>query len=96
MKKLSLVSYCCAAIAAATVLFFAACQKSATTLPASALATGKQNVSLYLTDGPGFFDSVFINIKSVSVLLDTCAKDSSNHDYFNRNHDASLRRSCFS
>lgn len=32
---------------------------------------GNQSVSLYLTDGPGYFDQVFVDIKSVQILVDT-------------------------
>lgn len=32
---------------------------------------GQQNLTLYLTDGPGFFDKVLIDIRSVQVLVDT-------------------------
>src|SRR6185436_10090979 len=50
--------------------------------------SGKQALSLYLTDGPtDYFDKVLIDIKSVKVLVDTCDKsrrrrdnwDSTNH-----------------
>lgn len=88
MKKLSIVISSFAAVAVAAVFLFSACQKSASSPSSSTTSGSKQNLSLYLTDGPGFFDSVFINIKSVSILLDTCAKDSSRRDYFNRNTDA--------
>lgn len=40
---------------------------------------GKQNLSLYLTDGPGLFDSVLIDIRSVKVLVDT-SSDTRKHD----------------
>jgi hypothetical protein len=37
--------------------------------------SGKQQLSLYLTDGPtDFFDKVNIDIQSVKVLVDTCDK----------------------
>ena len=32
-----------------------------------------QNVSLYLTDGPGLYDNVYLDIKSVEVLVDSSA-----------------------
>ncbi len=66
-------------IAYAVVLFmlltgiFYACTKqgsSANNIPAN-----QQKVSLYLTDGPGFFDSVFIDINTVTVIVDTCQRD---------------------
>ena len=53
-----------------TILFYS-CSKdnsSGSTVPA-----GAQNVSLYLTDGPGFFDKVLVDIRSVEVLVDTCS-----------------------
>ncbi|MDI3318995.1 DUF4382 domain-containing protein [Pinibacter soli] len=56
-------------------LIFIACSKNndgnEQTVPA-----GKQNLSLMLTDGPGFFDNVSIDIKSVQVLVDTCGNSS--------------------
>jgi hypothetical protein len=56
-------------------LIFIACSKNNDgndqTVPA-----GKQNLSLMLTDGPGFFDNVSVDIKSVQVLVDTCGNSS--------------------
>ena len=52
------------------------CQKNASSEPAAA---GTQNLSLYLTDGPGLFDKVLIDIRSVKVLVDT-SKDTRKHD----------------
>jgi len=43
---------------------------------------GTQNVSLSLTDGPGLFDHVYIDIKDVKVLLDT-TKHTELHDSCN-------------
>ncbi|MES2775886.1 MAG: DUF4382 domain-containing protein [Bacteroidota bacterium] len=54
----------------ATMLFaaiFTACQKEIT----ENRDTSTQNVSLYLTDGPGLFDNVFLDIQRVEVLVDT-------------------------
>jgi len=66
-------------------IFFFACKKEnslqGTTPP------GMQRISLYLTDGPGFFDSVLIDIKSVSVLVDTCDKTDSTHGGRGCHHD---------
>lgn len=42
-------------------------------------AAGQQQFSLYLTDGPGYFDHVYIDIQSVKVLVDTSA-DTRKHD----------------
>lgn len=43
---------------------------------------GKQNFSLYMTDGPGFFDKVFVDIKAIQVLVDT-TKDTRKNDTCN-------------
>jgi hypothetical protein len=43
------------------------------------VTAGKQQLSLYLTDGPGLFDHVYIDIRSVKVLVDT-SKDTRRHD----------------
>jgi len=47
---------------------------------------GKQNLSIFLTDDPGFFDKVLVDIKSVRVLLDTCAKKGRGDDH-GEDHD---------
>lgn len=63
----------------ATSLIVASCtkndQSSSSDVPAN-----KQNVSLYMTDGAGFFDNVFIDIRSVQALVDTCDKSDSSDD----------------
>ena len=66
-------------------IFFYACKKENSiqgTVP-----PGMQKISLFLTDGPGFFDSVLIDIKSVSVLVDTCDKTDSTHGGRGCHHD---------
>lgn len=67
-----------AAIMALAVSFLmTACNKSAsvdTTVP-----KGQQHLSLYLTDGPGLFDKVLIEIKSIKALVDT-SSDTRHHD----------------
>jgi hypothetical protein len=60
-----------------SILFYA-CSKENSSL--SSIPAGKQKVNLYLTDGPGYFDSVLVDIKSVKVLVDTCAPSGSTHD----------------
>lgn len=57
------------ALVAVTLL--GACKKdnSASTGP---LPDNKQKVSLYLSDDPGYFDKVLLDIRSVEVLVDTC------------------------
>jgi len=59
------------------IIFFA-CTKDGSM--GSNVPPGKQQVNLYLTDGPGFFDKILIDIKSVKVLIDTCSKNNEHHD----------------
>jgi len=58
-------------------ILMTACKKSSSV--ESDAAPGKQQMSLYLTDGPGLFDHVYIDIRSVKVLVDT-SKDTRRHD----------------
>ncbi|MES2372726.1 MAG: DUF4382 domain-containing protein [Bacteroidota bacterium] len=62
---------------AVCVITLTACKKS--TSSENEIAQGKQQMSLYLTDGPGLFDHVYIDIISVKVLVDT-SKDTRRHD----------------
>jgi Domain of unknown function (DUF4382) len=65
----------------AGVILFHACSKEnsgTTDVPA-----GKQNLTLYLTDAPAFFDKVNIDIRAVQVMVDTCKK---NRNHFEENH----------
>jgi hypothetical protein len=71
-KQFLFVAFMAIAVAA----FLTACNKSSS---AEASAAGKQQFSLYLTDGPGYFDHVYIDIQSVKVLVDTSA-DTRRHD----------------
>ncbi len=66
-----------AIMAFAVSLFMVACNKSSSV--DTALPTGKQHLSLYLTDGPGLFDKVLIDIRSVKVLVDT-SSNTRHHD----------------
>src|SRR5687768_7875710 len=59
-------------VATGAIIFFA-CNKEKS--DNSTVPTGKQELSLYLTDGPtDIFDKVLIDIKSVKILVDTCDK----------------------
>lgn len=64
-----------ALMAFAFTLFLAACNKN-TSLEN---AKGQQQFSVFLTDGPGLFDNVFIDIQAVKVVVDT-SKDTRRHD----------------
>ena len=57
--------------ALAALAMMEACKKdnSASTAP---IPANQQKVSLYLSDDPGFFDQVLLDIRKVEVLVDTC------------------------
>lgn len=61
-----------------TTLAMTSCKKT----ESAQIPAGKQNLSLYMTDGPGFFDQVFVDIKAVQVLVDT-TKDTRKNDTCN-------------
>jgi hypothetical protein len=66
-------------VAAGTIIFFA-CSKEKSSDNAT-VPSGKQELSLYLTDGPtDYFDKVMVDIKSVKVLVDTCDKTRKRRD----------------
>jgi hypothetical protein len=67
-------------IAVLGAVIFYACSKENSSGSSSSVPEGKQQLSLYLTDGPSFFDSVLIDIKSVKVLIDTCDKTRRRHN----------------
>lgn len=69
--KISLVA---ASLLVAFMLIFSACTKNGIN------ASGGGKVSIYLTDGPGEFDSVFIDIQKVEVKIDTSTGDRNNDD----------------
>jgi hypothetical protein len=66
-------------IVAAGAIVFYACSKDKS--DSSNVPSGKQQLNLYLTDGPtDFFDKVNIDIQSVKVLVDTCDKSRRRRD----------------
>ena len=76
MKQKNILIVACVAIVAA--LSFAACKKD----QSAQMPQGKQEFSLYMTDGPGFFDQVLVEIRSVQVLVDT-GRDTRRNDTCN-------------
>lgn len=62
-------------------LIFTACKKD---LSNSSSPAGTQKLSLYLTDDPAVYDSVFIDVKYVEVKLDT-SEAHKNDDHFGDN-----------
>ena len=85
MKKTNPL-YWIAASAILVSLVFTACNKNTSIEN----PLGTQSVSLYLTDAPGVFDNVFIDIKSVSLLIDT-SKDTRKKDTCNWDRIGSSR-----
>lgn len=57
-------------------IFILSCTKDNSS---SSVPAGKQKVSLYLSDDPGFFDQVLIDIQAVKVLVDTSTADTVEH-----------------
>lgn len=56
-----------------------ACSKNDSAEP-GAVPEGKQRVSIMLTDAPGIFDQVLIDIQKVEVLIDTCKRTNDDDD----------------
>ena len=75
MKNKHILFTAIMAISAAFVM--TACKKN--TSAEGTVPPGKQEFSLYLTDGPGIFDHVYLDIRSVKVLVDT-SSDTRKHD----------------
>lgn len=71
-----------------------ACNKNASV--ETLVPTNKQQLTLFLTDGPGLFDKVLINIKSVKVLIDTCVntRHHDNDDWDRRGENEDKKDSC--
>lgn len=76
MKQKLLLGAACLAIAGTTL--FTACSKSNSNV-AGNVPDGQQKATLYMTDGPGFYDKVVLNVQSVEVLVDT-SKNTRRHD----------------
>ncbi|UAY51430.1 DUF4382 domain-containing protein [Ferruginibacter albus] len=72
MKKTAKVASLLAIVLSLVLIFFS-CSKDASL--SESLTPGTQNASIYMTDAPGFFDNVMIDIRSVQVLVDTCKHD---------------------
>ena len=56
-----------------------ACTKNDSAEPEK-VPEGMQKVSLKLTDDPGLFDQVLIDIQRVEVLVDTCSRNNTGDD----------------
>lgn len=56
-----------------------ACKKDNSTEPGP--GPNQQKLNIYMSDDPGFFDNVFLDIRKVEVLIDTCTKSSDDDDH---------------
>ncbi|SHM71497.1 protein of unknown function [Chitinophaga jiangningensis] len=62
-----------AVIITGAAVLISACNKD-NSVSDQPVPANKQKVSLYLSDDPGYFDQVLLDIRKVEVLVDTCGK----------------------
>ncbi len=79
-QKQVVLSIAVAAIVTMSAIF-AACSKS-TSAQGSPPSASTQSVSLYLTDAPAVFNNVYLDVKSIEVLIDS-SKNTRQHDSLN-------------
>lgn len=60
------------------------CSKDESSAP-DKVPANQQRLQVYLTDDPGLFDQVFIDIKSVEVLVDTCGDNDDDDNRWGKN-----------
>jgi hypothetical protein len=71
-------------------IVFYACSKN-DSASSTVVPPGKQQLNLYLTDGPDFFfDQVLVDIQSVKVLVDTCDRSRGFRNWDNDRNDSCL------
>ena len=87
MKKTNL--FVAATLIAIVSLVAVACNKSTSVEN----GPGIQQVNFMLTDGPGSYDNVFIDIKSLQIVIDTAREGSRKRDTCNWDHIGSHRES---
>lgn len=87
MKKTNL--FVAASLIAIVSLVAVACNKSTSVEN----GPGIQQVNFMLTDGPGSYDNVFIDIKSLQIVIDTAREGSRKRDTCNWDHIGSHRES---
>lgn len=78
---------------AAAVLVFFACNKSNSSSSNPNIPKGSSQVSAYMLDGPGDFFKVLIDIRQISIEVDTAMKqsDQDNDDQWDDNYDGEHR-----
>ena len=87
MKKTT--QFVAATLIAIVLLVAVACNKSTSVEN----GPGIQQVNFMLTDGPGSYDNVFIDIKSLQIVIDTAREGSRKRDTCNWDHIGSNRES---
>ena len=87
MKKTNL--FVAASLIAIVSLVAVACNKSTSVEN----GPGIQQVNFMLTDGPGSYDNVFIDIKSLQIVIDTAREGSRRRDTCNWDHIGANRNS---
>jgi hypothetical protein len=87
MKKTT--QFVAATLIAIVSLVAVACNKSTSVEN----GPGIQQVNFMLTDGPGSYDNVFIDIKSLQIVIDTAREGSRKRDTCNWDHIGSHRES---
>lgn len=87
MKSMKRLFFLFTAIIAISSLILTACKKDSN--------SGTQKLSVYLTDGPVAFDSVFIDIAAIEAKIDTSTQHmhDDHHGDMDNDRDDSLRRS---
>lgn len=87
MKKTT--QFVAATLIAIVSLVAVACNKSTSVEN----GPGIQQVNFMLTDGPGSYDNVFVDIKSLQIVIDTAREGSRKRDTCNWDHIGSNRES---
>lgn len=87
MKKIT--QFVAATLIAIVSLVAVACNKSTSVEN----GPGIQQVNFMLTDGPGSYDNVFVDIKSLQIVIDTAREGSRKRDTCNWDHIGSNRES---
>ncbi|HEV2480400.1 MAG TPA: DUF4382 domain-containing protein [Puia sp.] len=77
----------------AAVLIFFACNKSSSSNSNPNIPKGQSQVSMYMMDGPGDFFKVLIDIRQISIEVDTAMKqnDQDNDDQWDDDYDGEHR-----
>lgn len=89
----TLTKWLAAATGATAILLIFACNKSNSSNSNPNIPKGQSQVSMYMTDGPGDFFKVLIDIRQIAILLDTAAKqkDTDADDEWDDNYNGQHR-----